>query len=71
MLAAIDGRPYATPFVNVQDTYDRPMVECNVDVEAAFGFSQDEATRAFTAAVSGIFRLPNEANLPIPFDFNT
>ena len=71
VLAAIDGRPYATPFVNVQDTYDRPMVECNVDVEAAFGFSQDEATRAFTAAVSGIFRLPNEANLPIPFDFNT
>ena len=71
VLAAIDGRPYATPFVNVLDAYDRPMVECNVDVERAFGFSQDEATRAFTAAISGIFRLPNEANVPIPFDFNT
>ena len=71
VLAAIDGRPYATPFVTVLEAYDRPMVECNVDVERAFGFSQDEATRAFTAAISGIFRLPNEANVPIPFDFNT
>jgi hypothetical protein len=71
VLAAIDGRPYATPFVTVLSAYDRPMVECNVDVEKAFGFSEDEATRAFTAAVSSIFRLPGEANVPIPFDFNT
>ena len=71
VLAAIDGRPYATPFVNVLDAYDRPMVECNIDVERAFGFSQDESTRAFTAAVGGIFRFPKEANVPIPFDFNT
>ena len=71
VLAAIDGRPYATPFVNVQDTFQRPMVDCNVDVENAFGFSQDEATRAFAASVSGILRLPQEANVPIPFDFNT
>ena len=71
VLAAIDGRPYATPFVTVLDAYDRPMVECNVDLEKAFGFSQDEAARAFTAAISGIFRLPGEANVPIPFDFNT
>jgi hypothetical protein len=71
VLAAIDGRPYATPFVTVLEAYDRPMVECNIDVERAFGFSQDEATRAFTAAISGIFRLPKEANVPMPFDFNT
>ena len=71
VLAAIDGRPYATSFVTVLNAYDRPMVECNVDVEKAFGFSQDEATRAFTAAVNGVFRLPGKANAPIPFDFNT
>ena len=71
VLAAIDGRPYATPFVTVDGNLIEHYVEMNIDLRNAFGFSEDEATQALRKAMSGILEIHNSAGTTPPFIFNT
>jgi hypothetical protein len=71
VLAAIDGRPYATPFVTVDGNLIEHYVEMNIDLGNAFGFSDDETTQALRKAMSGILEIHNSAGTTPPFIFNT
>jgi hypothetical protein len=71
VLAAIDGRPYATPFVTVDGNHIEHYVEMSIDLVKAFGFSEDESMQALRKAMSGILEIHNAAGTTAPFTFNT
>ena len=70
VLAAIDGRPYATPFVEGWSSYNRPVV-LPINLERAFGISENEAAMALSKAISGLLELAMHEDFVPPFDFNT
>jgi hypothetical protein len=69
VLAAIDGRPYATPFVEIWGL-TRPLV-LPKNLELAFGLSENEASTALTKAIFGVIELTKNEDFVPPFDFNT
>jgi hypothetical protein len=69
ILAAIDGRPYATPFVEIWGS-DRPLV-LPINLERAFGISENEASTALSKAISGLLEVALHEDFVPPFDFNT
>lgn len=70
VLAAIDGRPYATPFVEIWGAGRRPLV-LPKNLELAFGISEDEASAAWGKAIFGVIELTKNEDFVPPFDFNT
>lgn len=69
VLAAIDGRPYATPFIEIWGV-ERPLV-LPKNIELAFGLSEVEASTALSKAISGLLELALHEDFVPPFDFNT
>jgi hypothetical protein len=71
VLAAIDGRSYATAFVTVDGNLIEHYVEMNIDLRNAFGFSEDGAMQALCKAMSGILEIHNSSGTTPPFIFDT
>ena len=70
MLAAIDGRPYAKPFVPNIDPHDRPAVGWPIEIAKAFGVTELDAKNA----IYGAWEIVNDSlndEFTAPFYFNT
>jgi len=70
ILAAIDGRPYAKPFVPNIDPHDRPAVGWPIEIAKAFGVTEAEAK----VSIYGAWQIVNDSlndNFTAPFYFNT
>lgn len=74
VLAAIDGRPYAKPFVPEVGGYvghGTPVVGFPIKIEQAFGVIEAEAERAISGALDGFFKFEAQGDFTPPFRFNT
>ena len=70
VLAAIDGRPYAKPFVPNIDPHDRPAVGWPIEIAKAFGVTELDAKNA----IYGAWEIVNDSlndEFTAPFYFNT
>ena len=70
ILAAIDGRPYAKPFVPNIDPHDRPAVGWPIEIAKAFGVTELDAK----VAIYGAWEIVNDSlndDFTAPFYFNT